>query len=81
MRHLMNGIVALALSSASLPANAPKKQTGNTTSPHAAKGIAAFYGRSMEGHKTACGSTYVASGTSARGRQQSLQRFCHFLCL
>jgi len=61
MRHLMNGIVALALSSASLSTSATKKQTANPTSPHAEKGIAAFYGRSMEGHKTACGSTYVAS--------------------
>jgi rare lipoprotein A len=57
----MNGIVALALSSASLSTSATKKQTANPTSPHAEKGIAAFYGRSMEGHKTACGSTYVAS--------------------
>jgi len=61
MRHVMNGIVALALSSASLSTSATKKQTANPTSPHAEKGIAAFYGRSMEGHKTACGSTYVAS--------------------
>ena len=61
MRRLMNGIVALALSSASLSGNAEKKQTGNTTNAHHEKGIAAFYGRSMEGHKTACGSTYVAS--------------------
>jgi rare lipoprotein A len=61
MRQLMNGIVVLALSSASLSGNAAKKQTANATSLHAEKGIAAFYGRSMEGHKTACGSTYVAS--------------------
>jgi peptidoglycan lytic transglycosylase len=61
MRQLMNGIVVLALSSASLSGNAAKKQTGNTTNSHPEKGIAAFYGRSMEGHKTACGSTYVAS--------------------
>ena len=61
MRRLMNGIVALALSSASLSGNAAKKQTGNTTNSHPEKVIAAFYGRSMEGHKTACGSTYVAS--------------------
>ena len=60
-RRLRNGIVVLALSSASLSASAAKKQTANPTSPHAEKGIAAFYGRSMEGHKTACGSTYVAS--------------------
>ena len=61
MRRLMNGIVALALSSASLSGNAAKKQTANATSLLAERGIAAFYGRSMEGHKTACGSTYVAS--------------------
>jgi len=51
----------LALSSASLSGNAAKKQTANATSLLAERGIAAFYGRSMEGHKTACGSTYVAS--------------------
>jgi rare lipoprotein A len=61
MRQLMNGIVVLALSSASLSGNAAKKQTANATSLLAERGIAAFYGRSMEGHKTACGSTYVAS--------------------
>ena len=61
MRRLMNGILVLALSSASLSANAAKEQTAKATAPHVEKGIAAFYGRSMEGHKTACGSTYVAS--------------------
>jgi len=61
MRQLMNGIVVLALSSASLSGNAAKKQTANATSLLAERGIAAFYGRSMEGHKTACGSTYLAS--------------------
>ena len=61
MRQLMNGIVVLALSSASLSGNAAKKQTANATSLLAERGIAAVYGRSMEGHKTACGSTYVAS--------------------
>ena len=61
MRQLMNGIVVLALSSASLSGNAAKKQTANATSLLAERGIAAFYRRSMEGHKTACGSTYLAS--------------------
>jgi rare lipoprotein A len=61
MRQLMNGIVVLALSSASLSGNAANKQTANATSLLAERGIAAFYGRSMEGHKTACGSTYLAS--------------------
>ena len=61
MRQLMNGIVVLALSSASLSGNAAKKQTANATSLLAERGIAAFYGRSMEGHKTACETTYMAT--------------------
>jgi rare lipoprotein A len=61
MRRLTRGIVVMALLSASFSVGAAKKQTANAKNSHAEKGIAAFYGRSMEGHKTACGSTYVAS--------------------
>ena len=61
MRHLTSGIVVMALSSASFSVNAAKKQTANAKNSHVEKGIAAFYSRSMEGHRTACGSTYVPS--------------------
>jgi rare lipoprotein A len=61
MGSLTRGIVLIALSSASFSVNAAKKQAANAKNSHAEKGIAAFYGRSMEGHRTACGSTYVPS--------------------
>jgi rare lipoprotein A len=68
MRRLTRGIVVMALLSASFSVGAAKKQTANAKNSHAEKGIAAFYGRSMEGHKTACGSTYVASEMTAAHR-------------
>src|ERR1700751_372868 len=68
MPRLARGIVVLALSSASFSVNAAKKQTANVHNSYPEKGIAAFYGRSMEGHKTACGSTYVASEMTAAHR-------------
>jgi rare lipoprotein A len=61
VRYLTRGIVVLALTGASLSVVAFAKQTASASSLHTEKGIAAFYGRNMEGHKTACGSTYVAS--------------------
>src|SRR5579862_7841454 len=47
--------------SASLSINAAPKQTDAAGSRHVEKGLAAFYGRRLEGYKTACGGTYVAS--------------------
>jgi rare lipoprotein A len=61
MRHLTLSIVVLALLSASFPVNAASKQTASANNSHAEKGIAAFYSRNMDGHKTACGTTYVAT--------------------
>lgn len=61
MRHLTSGIVVLVLASASASAVASAKHTSIANSPQAEKGIAAFYGRNMEGHKTACGTKYLAS--------------------
>ena len=61
MWHLTRSTVVLALSSVSFSINAANKQTASANNPHAEKGMAAFYGRSMEGHKTACGTTYVAT--------------------
>ena len=68
MRRLTRGIVVMALLSASFSVGAAKKQTANAKNSHAEKGIAAFYSRSMEGHRTACGSTYVASEMTAAHR-------------
>jgi rare lipoprotein A len=61
VRYLTRSIVVLALTGASVSAVAFAKQTSSTSSLHTEKGIAAYYGRNMEGHKTACGGTYVAS--------------------
>lgn len=57
----MKAIVVLTLLGASLSVNAFEKQRASASSSHIEKGIASFYGRNMEGHKTACGGTYVAS--------------------
>ena len=61
MWHLTRRTVVLALLSASFPVNPANKQNASANNPHAEKGTAAFYGRSMEGHKTACGTTYMAT--------------------
>jgi rare lipoprotein A len=61
MWHLTRGMVVLALSSVSFSINAANKQTASPNNLYAEKGIAAFYGRNMDGHKTACGTTYVAT--------------------
>jgi rare lipoprotein A len=64
----MNAIVVLTLLGASLSMNAFEKQRASASSSHIEKGIASFYGRSKEGHKTACGGTYVASKMTAAHR-------------
>ena len=61
MHRLARGIVVLGFTGVSVSAVAFAKQTSSTSRLHTEKGIAAFYGRNMEGHKTACGGTYVAS--------------------
>jgi peptidoglycan lytic transglycosylase len=40
---------------------ATSKQKAQQTNSHVQKGKAAFYNRTLEGHKTACGGRYVAS--------------------
>ena len=54
-------IVVLMWLGASLSVNAAPKQTDAAGSTHLEKGLAAFYDRRLEGHKTACGGAYVAS--------------------
>jgi rare lipoprotein A len=53
--------VALLWLGASLPLDAARTQAETAASSHVEKGVAAFYGRRLQGHKTACGGTYVAS--------------------
>jgi rare lipoprotein A len=54
-------IVVLMWLGASLSMNATPKQTDTAGSTYLGKGLAAFYGRRLEGHKTACGGAYVTS--------------------
>jgi rare lipoprotein A len=61
MRRLMRAIVVLTLLGSCLSIDAAGKEIASANSSHIEKGTAAFYSRNMEGHKTACGSTYVAS--------------------
>ena len=68
MQRLTKDTVALALLCAAISVNAATKQTANASNSHAEKGTAAFYGRNMEGHKTACGGTYVPSEMTAAHR-------------
>lgn len=64
----MRAIVVLTLLGAGLSVQAVEKQRASVSRSHIEKGIASFYGRSMEGHKTACGGTYVASEMTAAHR-------------
>jgi rare lipoprotein A len=61
MPRRMTVSVALVWLGASLPLGAAKTQATTASSSHVEKGVAAFYGRRLEGHKTACGGTYVSS--------------------
>jgi len=61
MPRRMTVFVALVLLGASLPLGAAKTQAETAASSHVEKGLAGFYGSRLQGHKTACGGTYVAS--------------------
>jgi rare lipoprotein A len=61
MFRWITAIVALPWLAASLSLNAARDQADTAGSSHVEKGLAAFYGRRLQGHKTACGGTYVAS--------------------
>jgi rare lipoprotein A len=54
-------IVVLIWLGASISTNAAPKPTDSAASAHVEKGLAAFYGRRLQGHKTACGGTYSGS--------------------
>jgi rare lipoprotein A len=62
------GIVVLIWLGASISTKAAPKQTESAVSAHVEKGLAAFYGRRLEGHKTACGGTYSSSELTAAHR-------------
>jgi rare lipoprotein A len=64
----MRAIVVLTLLGAALSVSVFEKQRASASSSQIEKGIASFYGRNMEGHKTACGGTYVASEMTAAHR-------------
>ena len=53
--------VLIVLGSLSLTLNAGSKQTSSADHSQVEKGLAAFYGRRLEGHKTACGGRYASS--------------------
>jgi rare lipoprotein A len=61
MPRQMTVLVALLWLGASLPLGAARTQAETAASSHVEKGLAAFYGRRLQGHKTACGGTFVAS--------------------
>ncbi len=61
MLRRTTAMAALISLGASLSTNAAPKQTDTAASAHVEKGLAAFYGRRLEGHKTACGGTYSGS--------------------
>jgi rare lipoprotein A len=61
MSHRMPVIVALVWLSGSPSMHAARNQADAPGSSQVEKGVAAFYGRHLQGHKTACGGTYVAS--------------------
>lgn len=66
--RLMAFLVVLLWLSVSLPLGAAKTQTETSGSSHVEKGLAAFYGKRLQGHKTACGGTYVASDLTTAHR-------------
>jgi rare lipoprotein A len=61
MLRPMTALGVLLVVGAPLAFNAARKQTASAGSSQIEKGVAAFYSRRIEGHKTACGGAYVAS--------------------
>jgi rare lipoprotein A len=67
----ITAIGALILLATALTGSAAKKQAASAkgaSGSQTEKGVAAFYSRRMEGHKTACGGTYVASALTTAHR-------------
>jgi peptidoglycan lytic transglycosylase len=68
MLSRMTAIGVLMLLAAVLTVNAARKQAASASGSQIQKGVAAFYGRRLEGNKTACGGTYAASELTAAHR-------------
>lgn len=64
----MRAIFVLTLLSAAVSVSAIESERSSAGSSHVERGIASYYGRNMEGHKTACGGRYVATGMTAAHR-------------
>jgi len=64
----MRAAFVLILLGAAFSVSALAKQSTSASSSHIERGMASFYGRNMEGRKTACGGTYVASEMTAAHR-------------
>jgi len=65
MPSRVTAIGVLMLLAAALTVNAARKQAASASGSQIQKGVAAFYGRRLEGHRTACGATYAASELTA----------------
>jgi rare lipoprotein A len=68
MLSRMTAIGVLMLLAAVLTVNAARKQAASAGGSQSQRGVAAFYGPRLEGHKTACGGTYAASELTAAHR-------------
>ena len=68
MPRRMPVIAAVIWLGASPPLGAAETQAEAAGSSHVEKGNAAFYGKRLQGHKTACGGTYAASELTAAHR-------------
>src|SRR5580704_13223240 len=64
----MKTIVVLTLLGVALTVGTAAKPGASASSSHIQRGLASFYGRDLEGHKTACGGIYVASEMTAAHR-------------
>jgi rare lipoprotein A len=64
----MRAIFVLTLLTAALSVSAIESERSSASSSHIERGIASYYGRNMEGHKTACGGTYIWSEMTAAHR-------------
>ena len=61
MRSVIGTLIFSALLTASYSLKANDNDKASNAEPEVEKGKAAFYGHRFEGHKTACGVTYVAT--------------------
>ena len=60
-QYSIRAVLVVAMLGAAISVSAVTEQSGDASNSQVQKGVAAFYGRRMDGHKTACGGTYAAS--------------------